>query len=484
VTDETDRTHRQQNNGLRKRCACSRRAWPKCTDPWHFNYVPDRGPAAGEAFRFSLERVVNRLVKDSAGKWRRDRATLGAAITNKTDALSERNRLRTAITDGSIFGTPKPESQRAAMTLEQLLSAYSDQYITVNRPDSARNVASQIRVIKKTPMVRVDGRELAFGDWLVVDITTDTIEAYRRVRLPAGIVATNRDLSLLRAMFNWAASKRRRLAEDNPFLDGAVAAVKLQRETARRRRLRPGEEERLFAACSSYLRVLVEAAIETGCRRGELLSLQWHQVRLEPKAELLLPAGKTKSKRDRTVPISSRLRAILAMRRCGPDGEEHPGEAYVFGNEVGEQVSSIKRGWQAAVLRAHGHKPVYVVKVVGEGKSARKVRTALLTRDSQAALRSIDLHFHDLRREAGSRWLERGVPLHRIQKWLGHANISQTSTYLMADGADDDEAMRRFEERSGRVQRGATDSPTGGQNLPASDTIANTETQLSSEKHH
>ena len=48
------------------------------------------------------------------------------------------------------------------------------------------------------------------------------------------------------------------------------------------------------------------------------------------------------------------------------------------------------------------------------------------------ALGAIDLHFHDLRREAGSRWLEGGVPLHTVKDWLGHTNISQTSTYLNA----------------------------------------------------
>jgi integrase len=72
------------------------------------------------------------------------------------------------------------------------------------------------------------------------------------------------------------------------------------------------------------------------------------------------------------------------------------------------------------------------------------------------ALRAIDLHFHDPRREAGSRCLEGGVPLHRIQKWLGHANISQT--YLMAESADDDHASIRFEARRGVVQPCVMDS--------------------------
>ena len=152
----------------------------------------------------------------------------------------------------------------------------------------------------------------------------------------------------------------------------------------------------------------------------------------------------------------------------------------MFGNEVGERIRDVKRAWQRAVLKAHGHTPRYVVKV-GDGEQARRVHTALLTPESQAALRTIDLHFHDLRREAGSRWLEGGVPLHRIQKWLGHANISQTSTYLMAESVEDDDVMRRFD---ARVQRCATDSETGGQNAPLGDTTANSNTPETTGKHH
>jgi hypothetical protein len=43
------------------------------------------------------------------------------------------------------------------------------------------------------------------------------------------------------------------------------------------------------------------------------------------------------------------------------------------------------------------------------------------------------------------------VPLSTIQKWLGHTNISQTSTYLATTTAGEHEAMRRFEERQGRL---------------------------------
>lgn len=56
----------------------------------------------------------------------------------------------------------------------------------------------------------------------------------------------------------------------------------------------------------------------------------------------------------------------------------------------------------------------------------------------------IDLHFHDLRHEAGSRLLEAGWPLHHVKDMLGHTNIATTGTYLNVTTAGLAESMRRF----------------------------------------
>ena len=267
------------------------------------------------------------------------------------------------------------------------------------------------------------------------DVTTDAIERFREVRTEAGggVVAINRNLALLRSCFNWAI--RVGYIEKTPFKRGTEAAVKLSRELPRSRRLEGDEGTRLLARCGRRLRALVEAALETGMRRGELLSLQWKQVRFRPKGEIFLPAQKTKAKRNRRVPMSSRLKAILEMCRTGPDGAPQPLDAYVFGNEIGRRIGSVQRAWQVAVLKSHRHTPEW------------NRKTNKLAGSSQAAYGAIDLHFHDLRREAGSRWLEGGVPLHKVRDWLGHANIAQTSTYLAGTAGGDDDYMRRFEER-------------------------------------
>ena len=102
-------------------------------------------------------------------------------------------------------------------------------------------------------------------------------------------------------MFKWAVMDG--LVPRSPFRVGDVCVVRLARDEARTRRLQPGEADRLVQA-SRGLRPLIVAALETGCRLGELLTLQWHQVGVD----LSLPAGKTKAKKPRRVPISSVLR--------------------------------------------------------------------------------------------------------------------------------------------------------------------------------
>ena len=71
--------------------------------------------------------------------------------------------------------------------------------------------------------------------------------------------------------------------------------------------------------------------------------------------------------------------------------------------------------------------------------------------DSRRALQAIDLHFHDLRHEAGCRWLEGGWPIHQVREMLGHANLSQTSTYLHASEMGLAASMQRFDAARGKA---------------------------------
>jgi integrase len=136
----------------------------------------------------------------------------------------------------------------------------------------------------------VKGGPLPFGDWELANVTTDAIEQFRDIRQASGRIGTNRNLGTLQAAFSWAASAKRKYVSESPFRDGDKPAVERFEERARTRRLQAGETEKLLAACGDHLRGVVECALETGMRRGEILTLQWNQVRSTPRPQIFLPA--------------------------------------------------------------------------------------------------------------------------------------------------------------------------------------------------
>lgn len=66
------------------------------------------------------------------------------------------------------------------------------------------------------------------------------------------------------------------------------------------------------------MRACIEAVLETGMRRGEVLGLQWQDVRCTGKGKaewIVLRPETTKTDHSRTVSASDRLAAQLARRR-------------------------------------------------------------------------------------------------------------------------------------------------------------------------
>ena len=215
--------------------------------------------------------------------------------------------------------------------------------------------------------------------------------------------------------------------DQTPFQLHGVPAIKLngRAERPRTRRLEDGEEERLVRHAPPHLRDLIIAALGTGFRRGELLSLRWSDIKWSANVILLL-ADVTKPHQARDVPMSRRLRAVLDMRRHAPDGTRHGPDQCVFGNGVEEPVKSVRTAWENTCRRANIE----------------------------------DLHFHDLRREFDSLLRETpGMSDHEVRDWLGHGNITTTSRYLSTTRVGLQQALHRFEEaRNIRTKFAQTDS--------------------------
>jgi integrase len=390
------------------------------------------------------------------------------ARSKKEDAKAEADRIRDAIRAGTFVraaerraaATSQPAATPDATTLETFAATYLERVSEVReRNKSWKNDKHMFAQIAS--FLSVDGSRL--GEKALGTITEDDLEAVLVSLRVKGRAASTRNqyVQLLRAAFRWA-TKKGYLAR-NPISEDS--ALKRARIAQRNRRLspdvldkdgklkEPGEERRLLAAAGPRLQNLIIAALETCCRRGELLSLQWRDVSLE-RGDLTIRGEKAKDGDTRVLPISARLAAVLKMAKTDPGAEDYKPHQFVFG-EVGEQIDNVKRAWETCVLKAHGYDPVW--------------QKTGLAPTSRAALKAIDLHFHDLRHEGASQLLEAGWPLHHVQEMLGHSSLEQTSTYLNVQRGGLRESMRKVDEIRSRCNSVASE-PTIDHPLDSNDT--------------
>ncbi len=229
------------------------------------------------------------------------------------------------------------------------------------------------------------GRQIArtyLGSMQLDKITSEVVSNYRDGRLREVSNNTVRlELAFISVVFEQCA-KEWSYKVSNP-----VKQIRTPKPgKPRQRRLRPGEEEVLLAACSAscatYLHSLVVMAIETGMRFGELVSITWDNVDLSART-VHLPD--TKNGHPRTVPLSTRaLEAIRAV----PSGYE----GRVFTGKPG----SIRAAFGAGLKRS------------GVGS---------------------DLRFHDLRHEAVTRLFEKGLNPIEVGMISGHRSMSMLQRY-------------------------------------------------------
>ncbi len=142
----------------------------------------------------------------------------------------------------------------------------------------------------------------------------------------------------------------------------------------------------MLQAASPEARAAIALAIETGLRREELFSLTWRQA---PVAESVITTTTlTKSGRKRMVPRTPRAAQILAQL------ERHLDCPYVLRNpDTGTRYLQMNKGFKAAAHRA----------------SLKELR------------------WHDLRRTAGCRWLQRdGKSMEEVSILLGHSSVLVT----------------------------------------------------------
>ena len=142
---------------------------------------------------------------------------------------------------------------------------------------------------------------------------------------------------------------------------------------------------------ADYLHPLVRLVMNTGLRRGEVLSLKWDQVHLSNNPRVTVTASYAKSNKTRHIPLNSE--AVAVLKKWKAQGTD---SGWVFPNpNTGHRLQQFRRSWPNLLVKA----------------------------DIQ------DFRFHDLRHDFASRLVTAGVDLYRVRDLLGHGSIEMTERY-------------------------------------------------------
>jgi integrase len=213
--------------------------------------------------------------------------------------------------------------------------------------------------------------------------------------------AVNRDLAVLRVLFNLAI--RLRMAKSNP-----LAGVKLLPEQNEQMRVISWEEEtRYFSAATQPLRDVATLMLETGMRPGEVFRLRKTDVNLE-LGFLCIPTGKTPFAR-RTIPLTGRGRTVLKHRML----LNTFGLLFPSRYDPERPINWLRKAHLNAIRRARVHPPFRI---------------------------------YDLRHTALTRMAMAGIDLPTLRELAGHANIQMTMRYIHPTPEHKREAMRKLEQ--------------------------------------
>ena len=294
----------------------------------------------------------------------------------KADADAWARKLEAEVDRGEL-----PVDRRAlrSTTLGDLLTRYRETVTPTKRGNAQED--HRLRKLLAYPISRT----------ALAKLTPAAFAKYRDERLSqVQGVTVRRELAIMRHALEVARKEWDLCLPSNPAGDIKLPML----PKARQRRLGEGELERLLAACGPRRRLLatiVQLAAETALRRGELLNVRWRDVDL-PGRTLHVP--QTKNGHPRTIPLTPCAIALLKANR-----EE--------GASVDDRLfplspNALRLAWERLVRRAG----------------------------------IADLHFHDLRHEAVSRFFERGLTVPEVALISGHRDFRQLFSYTHLRAAD------------------------------------------------
>lgn len=282
------------------------------------------------------------------------------------------------------------------LTFNYLADYYTKHYLKDAQYVNGRKVSGLRSAVTVRGYVKIL-RE-CFGRQKLRTITYEDLLSFRNKRLSTSthqskqrsITTVNREMAYLRRLLN--ISERNGWINKNPFKCGD-ALIHVADEKKRERILTREEETKLLSCCIGYrshLRPIIIAALDTGCRLGEILKLRWRDIDFE-SGVIIIQAFNTKTMRERQVSLTIRLEQELKQLW---DSSPKNGDALVFG------ISSV-------------------------------IRQSFNNACKEAKL--FGLRFHDLRHTHATRLDDLGFSLAKIGGQLGHTQLQTTLRYVNRD---------------------------------------------------
>jgi len=223
------------------------------------------------------------------------------------------------------------------------------------------------------------------------EVSPSHFATYRDERLTTVKASTiNRQLGLIQNIFEVAKTEWGIPLIENPLKGLKKPAADRPRE----RRFSGDELEQLLEALrrsrNPILGAVVRFAIATGMRRGELLNARWKVLNWQ-LGTLYIPV--TKNGEPRTIPLSFEARKILVELAIAWLGQDR-----IFPTTA----EAVKLAWKRLTKRA----------------------------------KIANLHFHDLRHEAISRFFERGLTIPEVALISGHKDPRMLFRYTHLKAED------------------------------------------------
>lgn len=246
----------------------------------------------------------------------------------------------------------------------------------------------------KTTQYRVKSLQAFFAGRVMNDLSGKDIREYSAARSKAGrsSATINRELAALSAAINWC------VVELEWKLPNPVRGRKLKEPEGRVRWITRGEVDSLCRIVrkqrfGDMLEDFIRLAVNTGCRKEEMLGLEWRRVDFANRL-IYLDGEHTKAAKRRSIPLNegalSALKGRMAMR-----AEHCPTTPWVFTRKNGARVADPSTGFDNACVKAG----------------------------------ITDFTIHDLRHTCAAWLVSAGVPLIEIRDLLGHSTIQMTEKY-------------------------------------------------------